>query len=399
MKRCSQSQAVTGVGLLAACLVLAEVLYQHALKTTPFPCSNNVHFGFPRCFDSQHRLEFVHNTLGMPDTHKGGRQDAFLDLDLKLFDATPEFTIVMSFHNHARVVSRSVGSLLNQTRGLWEAVFVFDDCQDASLRLVHDILRQWLQSKAFADVHCQTGVLSRVRSVVQPTSVWETSSDNLGLRISSPSRYYLLVQADMTDFEEAFNLKLSAPFDVFADVIAVSGRCSHNLVERFDGKGVAGRCGSDIAHPLTVDDLDAKHNILFVRETVNRGPLLLHAGRFQTIGFFDELNFYQGDDDHNAMLRAFTQYGWKSGHFQINFSSPLEFGAMRQSEFFVQSQSPSPYLQNRKQQIDLSDHIQMLESLSKMPQWDEDRLVQQSQVDSVLKQSRDRLRYLNRCLS
>lgn len=286
---------------------------------------------------------------------------------------------------------------MRQVWGLWEIVLIFDDCQDASLTVVRNAVKQWTESKHFRDTQCSTGLLTRVRLVVQPTSVWETSSDNIGLRISLPSRYYLLIQPDMTDFERAFNLKLAAPFEVYSDLIAVSARCSHNLVQRDDGKDSAGRCGMDIASPLPSQDHFEGNNTLFVRETINRGPLLLHADRIRTIGFLDEHNFYLGDDDHNLALRAFTKYGWKSGHFQVNFSSPLKYGTTRNSNKSILSDSQALYLRGRKDQINLTHHHEMLESIASIAHWNEDRPVDPGQVESVVRQSESRLQFLHTC--
>lgn len=367
-----------------------------SVPSSGVPCCNKAGFGLPRCVLDHLQVTFLVDSVGNPDLRAGGRRDAVLDMDMRLANYQPEFAVIVSLHNHANIVTETIGSLLRQVKGLWEIVFVFDECRDASLTVVQGVLKQWMASKQFRDTHCNTSVLTRVRFIVQPTAVWETSSDNLGLRVTFPSRYYLLVQADMTNFEDAFNLKLAAPFEVYPDLIAVSARCSHNLIPRQNSKGSAGRCGTDVASPLIDQDLD-KENILFVRETVNRGPLLLHADRLRTIGLFDELNFFLGDDDHNMALRAFTQYGWKSGHFQVNFSSPLQYGSSRQSNKSVLSESQTKFLQGRKDQANLAQHHQMLELVANSSHWNEDKPVAKSEVHSTLKQSQQRLQFLHMC--
>lgn len=379
------------------CLFAVRASLRRSVPSSGVPCCNKADFGLPRCVLDHPQITFLVDSVGNPDLHAGGRRDAVLDMDMRLAKYQPEFAVIVSLHNQANIVTETIGSLLRQVKGLWEIVFVFDDCRDASLTVVQGVLKQWMASKEFRDTHCNTSVLTRVRFVVQSTAIWETSSDNLGLRITFPSRYYLLVQADMTNFEDAFNLKLAAPFEVYPDLIAVSARCSHNLVPRQNSKGSAGRCGTDVASPLVDQDLLEKDNILFVRETVNRGPLLLHADRLRTIGLFDELNFFLGDDDHNMALRAFTQYGWKSGHFQINFSSPLEYGTSRQSNKAVLSESETKFLQGRKDQANLAQHHHMLELIANSSHWNEDKPVAKSEVHAALKQSKERLQFLHIC--
>ena len=376
---------------------IISVTWHTTAGPSRLPCCNKAEFGFPRCDHFQEQVLFLYDCFGAPDLHQNGRLDPVLDMDLKLVEYVPEFGVVVSIHNQAEILAETIGSLLRQVRGLWEIVFIFDDCQDASLTVVQHAVEQWIESKQFQDTQCSTSLLTRVRFVVQPTSVWETSSDNIGMRMSLPSRFYLLIQPDMTDFETAFNLKLAAPFEIYSDLIAVSARCSHNLVQRNDGKDSAGRCGLEIANPLPNEDLLEGNNTLFVRDTINRGPLLLHADRIRTIGFLDEHNFYLADDDHNMALRAFTQYGWKSGHFQVNFSSPLQYGTTRNSEKPVLSDSQTQYLRGRKDQINLTHHHEMLEFIASITHWNEDRPVDPRQVESVIRQSKSRLQFVRRC--
>ena len=362
-----------------------------------FPCSSRTGFGLPLCFHLRPEISLLHDTVGNPDTKKGNRQDPWVDLDVMLVDYTPDFAVIVSLHNHASVASETIGNLLNQTRGIWEVILVFDDCQDGSLNVVHDLIKLRLQSDHFQSTQCHTAVLTRVRCIIQPTAVWETASDNIGFRVARPSQFYMLVQADMTAFEEAFNIKLAAPMDVYSDLFAVSGRCSHNLIERPSNKAQAGRCGTDIAQPLGRQELAAKRNTVFVRETVNRGPLLLRADRLLSLGFLDEKNFHLGDDDHNLMLRAFLNYGWKSAHFHVGFVAPLEYGSRRRVDPIPSSNSQKQYLQGRLNQVNRSDHQRMIEEIAKLPEWNQDRPISQQEIDDVIQQHTKRVRYLHIC--
>ena len=370
-------------------VILQSWSYMLGMAETTFPCSNQDGFGLAQgSFNSS--LNLLYETYGHPDLHRGGRQTPYLDLDIKLADYVAEYAVVVSLHNHAGIVTETIGSLLSKTWGSFEIVLVFDDCSDDSLSEVHQLIKTWLASSDFTDMQCKSSILTRIRCIVQPSSVWETSSDNLGMRVSQPTGYYLLVQADMVIHEPGYNLKLSVPTEVYNDLFAISARCSHNLVSRTLSDAAVGQ-------PLNNASAANVKNWVFVRDTVNRGPLLLRADRMCTLGFFDEHNFFLGDDDHNLMLRAFVAQGWKSGYFHVDFVSPMEYGATRH----VDKSSPSPahlhYLQARKDQIDLSEQESMLRIISEHGDWNENRPINRSQTQAVFAAARAKIGYITSC--
>ena len=90
-----------------------------------------------------------------------------------------------------------------------------------------------------------------------------------------------------------------------------------------------GRCGQDVGKPLEVD---VDRNKIHWRETCNRGPLMLHASRTQDLGYFDEQRFFLGDDDHDLIRRA-SENGWKAAYLPVDFYSPLNLSARRNTQF------------------------------------------------------------------
>ncbi len=127
-------------------LLLAETFM---FKSPDFPCSSRIGFGLPICRHLRSENFFVHDTVEDPDAKQGRRRDPWTDLDMMLVDYTPDFTVIVSLHNHAGVSWETIGNLFNQTRGIWEAVLVFDDCQDGSLHVVHNLIKRWLRSDKF----------------------------------------------------------------------------------------------------------------------------------------------------------------------------------------------------------------------------------------------------------
>lgn len=72
------------------------------------------------------------------------------------------------------------------------------------------------------------------RLIDQSTPVWETSSDNIGLRAAYASSYLIMVQADVLVTLQGWNQRLLAPLRIFPDLYAVSARTAHNVA---DGRG------------------------------------------------------------------------------------------------------------------------------------------------------------------
>ena len=112
------------------------------------------------------------------------RQPPVVALDVQLANQVPDFALVVSVHDHEAVIARNLGSVLDNAAGIWELVVVFDGCSDGSLPAVLDLLRArtptLLRDSCVGANGSLPQVATRIRLVDQPTSVWETSSDNIG---------------------------------------------------------------------------------------------------------------------------------------------------------------------------------------------------------------------------
>ena len=195
--------------------------------------------------------------------------------------------------------------------------------------------------------------------------MWLTRGEaaRAGLRSSEPHKYYVLIQADMRIHEKAFNLRLTSPMEVFGDIMAVSARCTHaakctraadaasaRCTNAADAELFVGRCGMDVASRMDPDDLEQGRWVVYIRDTVNRGPLAIRADMLVDMGFLDEQNFHLGDDDHNLCFTAYLKHKWKCAYYPIDFHSPLEDGSTRSQN----SGTVSEYLSARKERSNLT---------------------------------------------
>jgi len=251
--------------------------------------------------------------------HGGGRKDPFLALHYeKLIEnsSLPVFTVVISVYNAGPALSRSLPPLFSLTGGSWELIIVLDACYDSSYAVVVQMVAE----------HFDRSSCARVRVYVQPTAVWEVSSDNIGMRLGTASDAFILFQADNIILEENWNLRLLLHLLENPTIFSMSGRCAHS----FNETNQVGRCGEDVATPLPKSELIA--NMLHIRETGNRGPLMLRAGVTRQLGFLDEGAHLLDNDDHDLNMRA-SKLGYTSSYLPIGSYAPLDLSAKRNPAF------------------------------------------------------------------
>lgn len=241
-------------------------------------------------------------------------------------------------------------AILELTTEVWELVIVLDDCQDGSegivVGLVNEVIASPVQQQPYNGNSLRAHryfSLKRIVVIKQETSVFETTANNIGMR-ASLGQFFILVQDDMLVRERGWNTLMAEPARLWDDVLAVSGRCAEGGVYSDLGKWswwwskqkqVGSACPS--AEIDEGSDRILQQCIFRIRDTCNRGPLLLDAKRVMDLGYFDELNFWQGDDDHDLCTRGYMQHRWKCGLLDVDFVSPLHLGASRKVDKSNQS--------------------------------------------------------------
>ena len=76
---------------------------------------------------------------------------------------------------------------------------------------------------------------------------------------------------------------------------------------------------------------DPLASVVSIRQTSNRGPLLLVHSKAKQLGYLDELNYMLANDDHDFHCRAFLEKGWVTGHIWVRFFTNLKEGGVRLS--------------------------------------------------------------------
>ena len=285
----------------------------------------------------------------------------------------PRHSVIVSAHNAERSIGACVASLLNNTVGVWELLLVLDGCTDATFDVATATLRSAVQGGA-------TGGLVRARVVVQGSPVWETSSDNLGLRLAHPNATALiLVQADMEVTERGWNARMEAPLGVFADVWAVGGRDAHNAgVGRGEGQPQAFNltAGRDLGVAPSAAELESSAGLtLYIRDVVNRGPLLLRADVAREVGFLNERDFLIRRDEHELMLRVWHQKRLLCGKLAVGWRVPAKDVSASRARGRLKTRTPHEWVFNayRRLRAHRVEREQVFEAAGKVQNWNEER--------------------------
>eukprot|EP00041_Stephanoeca_diplocostata_P031077 m.958537 g.958537 ORF g.958537 m.958537 type:complete len:459 (-) comp23881_c0_seq1:2553-3929(-) len=264
------------------------------------------------------------------------------------------FSIIVNIFNHQHTIERVLRQIFKTTSETYELILFFDGCTDDSIKLALQLVDSYVEGlwntcanvDDIADPHVQckttTGNLIHVRAIVQPpgNSVYETTGNNIAMR-SAEGKYFVLMQDDMYMTEPAWNSRLAAGPRAFDDVVSVSAMCAHNLVDH--SKNKVGPCGAlrqmRAKRPPQKDgDMSCE---MHIRETANRGPLLLDAIKTKTLGYLDELNFRLARDDHDFHCRARVDHHWVTGHIHVGFFVLIAEGGVRINN--KQAPTRSPY--------------------------------------------------------
>jgi glycosyltransferase involved in cell wall biosynthesis len=97
-------------------------------------------------------------------------------------------------------------------------------------------------------------------------------------------------------------------------------------LEIFQLSGKAGKLGQLINSDLKTPD--SLSRLIWIGETVMRGPLLIEKNKYLELGGFNIESFFLGYDEHDLFLRA-SLVGYRCGYVPIDFLSPLKSGTSR----------------------------------------------------------------------
>jgi glycosyltransferase involved in cell wall biosynthesis len=184
-----------------------------------------------------------------------------------------------------------------------ECIIVLDGCTDRSEELV----LKFLVTKR--KIHFR---------IYSAPDVWEIKSCNIGYKAATQP-FIINFQDDMVVTELGYDVRLLKPALVWPDVFAVTALAACDL--------------TIVNEHLTFCDIHNEHNfprnMFAIRDTVNRGPLLLRHSMLEDLNYLDEIYAPQGMDDIDICLRAWEKYEWVSGLYCMPAFFKTEDGTTR----------------------------------------------------------------------
>ena len=226
-----------------------------------------------------------------------------------------EYSIIVIVFNQEELIREVLKRIFAHTVEPYELIIVFDYCLDRSVQVVVETLEEFgyqIQPKS---------IIGKQHIILlnHPTPAFETTATNTGLRMSQ-GQYAILVQDDVLVNSQGWNRRLSLPARCFDDVVGVTARKAHSFRAMVD---LVGSEGSS----------DAEINILQVRDTCNRGPVLLRMDYVRKLQYFDEINFFLEWDEHDFFARAWHFYNYVCGFFPgVQWEHSHEHSGMRSNK-------------------------------------------------------------------
>lgn len=241
------------------------------------------------------------------------------------------FSIVLTVHNKDWLIEQQLTSLKNTITDSIELNIVFDGCTDNS----YTKFLSWCDNNTdFTKKH-------KINTFFAP-NVFETKANNIGLKAST-NDHVVIVQDDMVLIEKDWLNRMKKPFEA-TDVFSVTARTAHDWIYNPNNKHEfltenLDNCWCDIlihnnhANKNTID-----RETFAVRDSANRGPLMLCHRTLQKLNYLDEEFSPQDMDDHDLSYRAYKELGKVAGCYWIDFISNDNWGGTRISG------APAPWL-------------------------------------------------------
>lgn len=220
-------------------------------------------------------------------------------------------SIILTVHNQESIIKNIFNSIIENKSDLCkEIIIIYDGCTDNSEKIIDE------------------QVCDIPKSIIYSHNIFEVKANNLGLKLSAFD-YSLIIQDDMLIKEKDFDKKLLLPFLKVPNVFAVSGRDAVNvelIYNKIIFTDVGGRDG------------DNRKNIFFIRDAINRGPILINNQLLKKLNYLNEEFSPLALDDVDLCLRA-KKIGYLVGAYVIDYDSDYSWGTTRKKSGFILQES------------------------------------------------------------
>tara|TARA_R110000851_G_scaffold200382_1_gene351638 strand:+ start:436 stop:1239 length:804 start_codon:yes stop_codon:yes gene_type:complete len=228
-------------------------------------------------------------------------------------------SLILTVHNKGWLLGEVLERIKKYTTGPYELIVVLDGCSDNS----EEVLMS--KKKLFDNI-----------KIFHTPDVYETRANNKGLK-NAIGDYTIIIQDDMLVNEYAWNFRMQKPFDSFGDVFAVTARTAHNWIPNPNSvhinmeENLNDRWCDICIHTDHAEKRNTPRDIFAVRNSVNRGPLIINHLDLQTMGYLDEAFEPQDMDDHDLCYRMHKKIGKVVGCYWVDIISEDDWGGTREN--------------------------------------------------------------------
>lgn len=233
---------------------------------------------------------------------------------LKPLDILDIMTVVF---NQEGLIERVLEGIFTKTTTPFNFIVIFDGCTDKS----EDVAMSYIKK--------HRPPLMRDLRVTTAPDVFELRANNIGYKMATTD-YVVYIQADMIIQEKGWERRLIYPLRAFDDIFAVGSRMAMNVL--FEGKpkptyyDVVGR-----------ELFNLPRRTFAIRHSINYAPVVFRTDILKKLNYLDEVFVPGPYCENDLVLRAFEQFGLKSGAFWIGYRSDAAWGKSRQKDMTVDS--------------------------------------------------------------
>lgn len=235
-------------------------------------------------------------------------------------------SVNLTVHNKDLLLEDSLERIKKYTKSNYELVVVLDGCTDRS----EQILDNWISNN------------SQVKTKkLYADNVFETKSNNIAAK-ASEGDFIFIVQDDMLINEDGWDLRMLKPFQKFKDVFSVTSKTSHNWIFNQNSQHVGlenippGIWSDVLIHVDHAHYQNTPRDVFEIRDSSNRGPLVINHEDLEKMGYFDEIFSPQEMDDHDLHYRMAKQLGKVTGIYWVDIICDPQWGGSRKNGHTVQ---------------------------------------------------------------
>ena len=250
-------------------------------------------------------------------------------------------SINLTIHNKDYLIPNLLNAIVKNTIGSYEIIIVLDGCNDMS------------EEKVFEFFKSHTEISHKI---LYAPNVFETKANNIAAK-NSDGDYIFIIQDDMVIDEYGWNKRMLKPFEMFSDVFSVTSNVSHNYIinpncKYLDSSPPLGQWSDIFTCVNQTNRQNTNRTVFTVRDTSNRGPLVINHSDFEILGYFDEAFSPQDMDDHDLHYRMKKTLGKVTGLYWINYISDLRWGGTRDENCHVKQWLLNSNYKNQKIMLD-----------------------------------------------